>query len=127
VAASWPLLEANPSLPTLHDLLHRYRYRNLAGRKLEPNPSVARYEENTREIRSILRPSILRLFFGSVSRLAKGIRKYIVATYFERVSLRIFRLPSPYLPTYFQRYVGHTYVLNNDEGLTERAQDIPVL
>jgi hypothetical protein len=31
-------------------------------------------------------------------------------------------VPSP-LPTYvLQRYVGYTYVLNSDEGLTERAQ-----
>jgi hypothetical protein len=29
-----------------------------------------------------------------------------------------------YLPTYLQSYVGHTYVLNSDEGLTDRAQDI---
>jgi hypothetical protein len=30
----------------------------------EPNPLVARYQENTKEIRSILRPSILRLYLG---------------------------------------------------------------
>jgi hypothetical protein len=30
----------------------------------ETNPSVARYKENTKEIRSILRPTILRLFLG---------------------------------------------------------------
>jgi hypothetical protein len=30
----------------------------------EPNPLVTRYEENTKEIRSTLRPSILRLFLG---------------------------------------------------------------
>jgi hypothetical protein len=32
--------------------------------KTEPNPLVARYEENTKEIRSILRPSILLLVLG---------------------------------------------------------------
>jgi hypothetical protein len=32
----------------------------------EPNPSVERYEENTKEIRSILRPSIFRLFLGQL-------------------------------------------------------------
>jgi hypothetical protein len=30
----------------------------------KPNPLVARYEDNTKEIRSILRPFILRLFLG---------------------------------------------------------------
>jgi hypothetical protein len=89
----------------------------------EPNPLVARYEENTKEIRSILLPSILRLFFGAVSHLAKVIRKYRVATYFERVVGPPFLFVSSfYLPTYLQSYVGHIYVLNSDEGLTERAQ-----
>jgi hypothetical protein len=32
----------------------------------EPNPSVARVEENRKKIRSIHRTSILRLFFGSL-------------------------------------------------------------
>jgi hypothetical protein len=88
----------------------------------EPNPLVARYKEKTKEIRSLLRPSILSLFFGSVSHLAKGIRKYRVATYFERVEVPPFLFVSSlYLPTYLQSYVGHTYVLNSDEGLMERA------
>jgi hypothetical protein len=93
----------------------------------EPNPLVARYEENTKEIRSILRPIILRLFFGSVSHLAKGIRKCRVATYFERVEGPPFLFVSCfYLPTYLPTYVGHTYVLNSDEGLTERAPNPPL-
>jgi hypothetical protein len=62
----------------------------------EPNPLVARYEENTKEKRSILRPSILRLFFGSVSHLAKGKRKYRVDTYFERVEGPPFLFVSPF-------------------------------
>jgi hypothetical protein len=37
----------------------------------ELNPSVARYKENTKEIRSILRPSILRLFLGPLVVLPK--------------------------------------------------------
>jgi hypothetical protein len=43
-------------------------------------------------------------------------------TYFERVERPPFLFVSPfYLPTYLQSYVGCTYVLNSDEGLTERA------
>jgi hypothetical protein len=54
--------------------------------------------------------------------LAKGRRTYIVATYFERVEGTPFLFVSSfYLPTYLQSYVAHTYVLNSDEGLTERA------
>jgi hypothetical protein len=85
----------------------------------EPNPLDARYEENTKEIRSILRPSS---FFGSVSHLVKGIRKYRDVTYFERVEGSPFLCVSYfYLPTYLQRYVERTYVLNSDEGLTDRT------
>jgi hypothetical protein len=52
--------------------------------------------------------------------LAKGIRNYRVATYFERVEGPPFLFVSSlYLPMYLQRYVGHTYVLNSDEGLTD--------
>jgi hypothetical protein len=55
--------------------------------------------------------------------LSKGIRKYRVATYFERVEGPPFLFVSSfYLHTYFQRYVGHTYVLNSNEGLTDWAQ-----
>jgi hypothetical protein len=58
--------------------------------------SPIRQSQDTKKIRSILRPSILRLFFGSVSRLIKGIRKYRVATYFERVKGPPFLfVPSP--------------------------------
>jgi hypothetical protein len=63
------------------------------------------------------------IFFGSVSHLAKGMRKYRVATYFERVEGPPFLFVSSfYLPTYLQRYIGNTYVSNSDEGLTDRAQ-----
>jgi hypothetical protein len=92
----------------------------------ESNPSVARYKENTEKIRSILHISI-RVFFVSVSLLAKGRRtyRYRVATYFETVEGTPFLFVSSfYLPTYLQSYVAHTYryVLNSDEGLPERAQ-----
>jgi hypothetical protein len=47
----------------------------------------------------------------------------LVATYFARVEGTPFLfISSFYLSTYLQRYVGHTYVLNSDEGLTARAQ-----
>jgi hypothetical protein len=83
----------------------------------EPNPLVARYEENTNP--SSFHPSS---FFWPVSHLAKGIRKCRFATYFERVEgPPLLCVSSFYLPTYLQSYVGHTYVLNSDEGLTERA------
>jgi hypothetical protein len=62
----------------------------------EPNPLVARYEENTKEIRSILRPFFLRLFWV---RQSFGQRyKKIQSCYVFRksggasVSLRIFLL-----------------------------------
>jgi hypothetical protein len=63
--------------------------------------------------------------FGSASRLVKDRRTYRVATYFERVEGPLFLfVPCFYLPTstYLQSYVAHAYVLNSDEGLTERAQ-----
>jgi hypothetical protein len=81
--------------------------------KPEPNPLVARYEENTKEIRSTLRPSILRLVFGSVSHLAKGTYKKIQSCYVFRksvgasVSLRILLLPT-YVFTNLRRTHLHT-------------------
>jgi hypothetical protein len=52
-----PVCPASP--PPRHKKLHP-EYHKLP----EPNPSVGRYEENTQEIRIMLRPSILRLFLG---------------------------------------------------------------
>jgi hypothetical protein len=44
--------------------------------------------------------------------------------YFERVKGPPFLFVPSLLPTYvLQRYVGYTYVLNSDEGLTERTLD----
>jgi hypothetical protein len=58
--------------------------------------------------------------------LAKGIRKYTVATYFKGVEGHPFFFVSSFyltfLPlTHTQSYVLHKYVLNSDEGLTDRA------
>jgi hypothetical protein len=91
----------------------------------EPNPSVARVEGNTKKIRSILRPSILRLFFGSVSQRQKVLPKlYENSTQLLRTSkewrgLRFFFVSSFYLPpspSPTQSYSTH-FVPNSDEGL----------
>jgi hypothetical protein len=55
-------------------------------------------------MRSILRTSILGLFLGPL---------VVWPKVGEHTEL---------LPTYLQSYVAHAYVLNSDEGLTERAQ-----
>jgi hypothetical protein len=67
----------------------------------EPNFLVARVEGNTKKIRSILRPSILRLFLGPLVKcedFAKGISKYTVAMYFKRVEGTSSYLPSSFTP-----------------------------
>jgi hypothetical protein len=100
--------------------------------------SRRKYKENTKKIRivSLVLPSFVLpsfvlpsfvFFLGPLvkgSSFAKRRRKYAVCTFFTRVEeppfiLRIFLLsPFPYLS---QRYVLHNYVLNSDEGLTDRA------
>jgi hypothetical protein len=97
----------------------------------EPSRSVARVGENTKKIHSILCASIHRLFLGPLVKgrsFAKGRRKYAVGTCVKRVEgppffLRIFLLPPP---SPAQRHVLHNYVLNSDEGLTERTL-LPIL
>jgi hypothetical protein len=62
-----------------------------------------RVEGNTKKIlsNSILRPSILRLFFGSVSQKCKGTRKYTIATYFIGVDgPSFFFVSSFYVPCF---------------------------
>jgi hypothetical protein len=52
----------------------------------EPSPSVLKVEEDTKEVRTLLRPSILRLFLGPLvncRKLVKDRRKDAVGTYFE--------------------------------------------
>jgi hypothetical protein len=67
---------------------------------------ASQYQSVSRKIqrkylKSVVLPSFV--FFGSVSRSTKGIRKYRVATYFERVKGPPFLfLPSSYLPTYYK-------------------------
>jgi hypothetical protein len=93
----------------------------------EPSPSVARVEENTKKIRSIRRPSILRLFLGPLvngRRFCKVRRKNTVGTFFKRVEgppffLRIFLLPSLPPLTHTKVHTIHNYILNSDEGLTD--------
>jgi hypothetical protein len=82
----------------------------------ESNRQSQDIKENTEKIL----PSFV---FFSVSRLAKGRRTYLLRISKEWRGLRFsLYVPSTYLHQCIFTKVGHTYVLNSDEGLTDRAQ-----
>jgi hypothetical protein len=97
----------------------------------ESNPSVTRVEGNTKKIPSILRPSILRLFLGPLvkgrrfdQRYEKIYSCYVLQRFKGVEGPPFFFISSFYLdssPSHTQSYILHNYVLNSDEGLTERA------
>jgi hypothetical protein len=84
---------------------------------------LIRQFQDTEKIRSILRTSILRLFLGPLVIWPKvGENTELLHILKEWRSLRFSScLASTYLRIYTPMYVGHTYLLNSEEGLTEQA------